>query len=299
MNIQDLFDEEIKTKEIITKGFSTDQKIIINDTYIVRIFPLDRYSQFEEVFRVQKNFYKVALCQKPIHLTKDEKNGYYITEYIKGYNGLEVIEQYSLKQQYDFGVKAAKEIVKFHKIYTEEDFDMKDFLHTYMNTKIKVALETNVSDYIKEIDDIIQVVQNNIHHLYHLKGVQNHADYHLFNMIFDDGEYKGVIDFERVRKGPFLTDFRNNTPHNSNISPYFASGYIDGYLDEIKIDHFFLMYNIYDLLLSIAAIPWVLKFDKRNIQKSVEIIKSIYEQKDSLNKSPKWYIGKYKGERYE
>ncbi|MGS0972941.1 MAG: aminoglycoside phosphotransferase family protein [Candidatus Izemoplasmataceae bacterium] len=293
MNLQKIFKDEIKSILKIEKGFSLDEKYIINGKYIVRIISLDRYEQFKEVFRVQKAFEKVALCQKAFELTKDEVCGYYITEYIKGKNGLEVIEGFSNDKQYELGKVAAKEIVKFHKAYPINNFDMKTHLDNYLNSKIQLALEINVKALLPEIDEIITLVSNNIHHLYSLKGVQTHADYHLFNMIFHKGDYKGVIDFERVRPGPILTDFRNNTPHNSKISPYFASGYIDGYLEEVEINDFFLMYNIYDLLLTIAAIPWVQKFDSKSIDKNIQVIQSIYEQKDNLQGSPKWYVGKY------
>ncbi len=293
VDLQKFFKEEIKNTNKIEKGFSLDEKYIVNNKYIVRVIPLERYEQFKEVFRVQKDFEKIALCQKVINLTKDINFGYYITEYIEGKNGLEVIESYPTERQYELGKVAAKEIVKFHKAYPLPDFDMKQHLDNYLNTKIKVALECNVKELLPEIDDIIELVKNNIHHLYSLQGVQTHADYHLFNMIFDDGEYMGVIDFERVRPGSILTDFRNNTPHISKISPCFASGYIDGYLEEVHISDFFLMYNVYDLLLAIAAIPWVQKFDSENVNNSIKMIMTIYEQKDNLSSSPTWYVGKY------
>ena len=112
-------------------------------------------------------------------------------------------------------------------------------------------------------------------------------------MIFDKGEYKGVIDFERVRPGSILNDFRNNTPHNSKISPHFASGYIDGYLDGNPVKDFFLIYNINDLLLTIAAIPWVIQFDYDNLDESIQKIRETFEQKNKINTSPNWYVGRY------
>ncbi len=293
MRIKQLFDEDILCVKEINEGFSLDRKVIVNNRYVVRIISLERYEQFEEVYRVQQNFYYTALCQKPIKLIKDSENGYYITEYIEGSNGLDVIGEYSKETQYRLGVTAAQEIVKFHNEYPIATFNTKKHLDEYFKNKVSVALDENVVQLLPEIDEIIDVVRSNIHHLYHLHGVQCHADYHLFNMIFSNREYKGVIDFERVRKGIFLTDFRNNTPHNSKVSPSFASGYIDGYLDKVEVPDFFLLYNIYDLLVTIAAIPWVLTHDEKNIDKSIKIIRSIYQTKDKLEESPDWYIGKY------
>lgn len=294
MNLQHLFNEPIISTEPIEKGFSRDQKIIVNNKYLVRVIPLTRITQFEYVFDVQQKFFKVALCQQPIALKKDDQYGYYITEYIPGKNGLEVIESFTSEEQYHFGVQAAKELVTFHNAYPIDDFDVKHYLDDYLNRKIKTAEEHNIVKLLPELPQIIQVVKDNIHHLYQLKGVQTHADYHLFNMIFDRGVYKGVIDFERCRPGILLNDFRNNTPHNSTVSPYFASGFIDGYLDRIPVKQFFLLYNVYDLLLTIASIPWVMEYDNKNIEKSVQLVKDIFKQKDYLKASPSWYEGKYK-----
>ena len=293
MDLQKILNEEVKTLSEITEGFSRDKKYLVNEKYIVRVIEKDRIPRFKFVLEVQKKFQEVALCQRVIDLIEDDEKGYYITEYIPGKNGLEVIELFSLEKQRELGVIAAKEIVKFHKKYPAKDFDVKKYLLDYMNEKIERAISDNVDAEIPEIHDIIDVVRNNIHHLFQLEGVLTHSDYHLFNMIFDHGEYKGVIDFERARVAIFLTDFRNNTPHNSYKSPHFASGFIDGYLDEIPVDNFFLMYNVHDLLLTIAALPWVKIYDPENIEKNVKLIRDIYSNAKNLDQAPAWYVGKY------
>ena len=86
MNLQKLFNEEIQSIEEIKKGFSPDRKYIVNQKYLVRVISLDRAEHFKEVFRVQKNFSEVALCQKVIKLISDNEYGYFVTEYIKGKN---------------------------------------------------------------------------------------------------------------------------------------------------------------------------------------------------------------------
>jgi aminoglycoside phosphotransferase (APT) family kinase protein len=294
MNLQHLFHEKITKQTEISTGFSTDKKFIINDNYLVRVMPLDKFNHFQTVFEVQKKFYTIALCQKPIKLVKSKDNVYYITNYIKGKDGLEVITTYTKMRQYELGFIAAVELSKFHNSNPLPSFNVKKYYQTYLQEKVELASNQKVRTLLPEIDEIIQIVYSNIHHLYQLNGVQTHADYHLFNMIFDNGEYKGVIDFERVRPGIFLTDFRNNTPHNSSVSPEFASGFIDGYLDRNPIDDFFLLYNIHDLLMSITAIPWVLEHDYKNLNKTIQIIQNIYSLKSNLRNTPHWYIGKGK-----
>ena len=293
MNLQKFFDEPIISIVKIEEGFSVDQKYLVNQLYLVRIVSFDRIERFRNVFSFQKKFYQIALCQKPINFFEDQENGYYITEFLPGKNGLEVIESYNKEKQLELGKIAGYQLSKVHKKYCVKDFDSKAYFNEYLSSKIQIAIDHKVQKDLPELLDIIEKVKKNIHHLYHLEGKLTHSDYHLFNMIFENGEYKGVIDFERCRRGVFLNDFRNNTPHNSDISPYFASGFIDGYLDELPIKNFFLMYNVHDLLLVIAAIPWVKQFNPENLENDIIKIKKIYEQCKKLEEPPVWYVGKY------
>jgi len=293
MNLQKLFNETVTSIEKIEEGFSVDEKFLVNGKYIVRILSLNRVERFKKVYDFQKKFHEVALCQKPINLIVDEQFGYYITEYLPGKNGLEVISSYSEGKQRELGIITGCELSKIHKKYVVEEYDVKSYLDDYLESKSQIAIESKLEEDLPEIFEVIEVVRKNIHHLYHLKGILTHSDYHLFNMIFDFGVYKGVIDFERCRTGIFLTDFRNNTPHNSDVSPAFASGFIDGYLDEIPVDNFFLMYNIHDLLVTIAALTWVKQFNPENVEVDIVKIQKIFKQKDKLDQAPPWYIGKY------
>ena len=293
MNLQRLFKEKIESIELIEKGFSVDRKVLINHKYLVRIVSLDRVERFQKVFEFQKKFHQVALCQKPLDFVIEETCGYFITEYIPGKNGLEVIQDFTKQKQRELGIVAGYELSKAHKKFVDTNFDVRGYLMTYSESKFQVCIEEQVIQDIPEINDMIETVRENLHHLFDLIGIQTHSDYHLFNMIFDEGEYKGVIDFERCRTGIFLTDFRNNTPHNSYVSPEFASGFIDGYLDEIPISDFFLKYNIHDLLIATAAVPWVKEFNPESLDDDIKKIREIYKQKDKLSQAPPWYVGRY------
>lgn len=293
MELHKVLNESIESVEKIDEGFSVDEKFLVNDKYLVRIISEDRFERFRNVFDFQQKFYEVALCQKPIKFEILEGKGYYVTEFLPGKNGLEVINTFGADKQHELGKIAGYELSKMHKQYVVESFDVKGYLNNYFETKVQVALDSKVETDIPEIIDIIEVVRNNLHHLYRLKGILAHADYHLFNMIFDGEEYKGVIDFERCRTGIFLTDFRNNTPHNSDISREFASGFIDGYLDEIHVENFFLLYNVHDLLVTIAALPWVKIYNPENIESDIKKIKKIFKDCKALDQAPSWYVGKY------
>jgi aminoglycoside phosphotransferase (APT) family kinase protein len=293
MDFQKLFDEKIESIDLLEEGFSPDLKYVINQKYVVRVIDKSRYDRFKRVFDIQRKFYKVALCQKPIDLKMDDEHLYYITEYLEGDNGLNVIEFFDTKKQYDFGLEAGLELAKFHRTYPLDDFSVKDYIDYYFEDKVKQASSSNVGLYVEEIDDIIDYVSKRKSIFYSLHGVLSHSDYHLFNMIFNGDTYKGVIDFERCRRGIFLTDFRNNTPHNSPKSPCFASGFIDGYRSKIDYDNFFELYNIHDLMMAIASIPWTMEYNPEELDREVAYIKALYRNRKQIKKAPVWYNGDY------
>ena len=293
MNFDRFFSFEISKVEEITKGFSIDKKYVINDSFLVRVINNERVDKFQFVFEVQQKFHKISLCQKALKFIIEDGIGYYITEYLQGENGLDVIGNFSEREQYDFGVLAAKELVRFHKAYPMHDFNAKTYTDEYFNSKVEIARRNNIEKMIPKIEELIKVVRNNLHILYDLKGVLTHSDYHLFNMIFDGDQYMGVIDFERCRAGYCLTDFRNNSPHNSRVSPHFASGYIDGYLNEFHYPNFFEMYNVHDMMMSIAALPWVMEFNPENLDNDIAYINDLFDDVNDITKRPRWYVGKY------
>ena len=291
MNFNNLFNFEIKNVRKINEGFSVDEKFVINETHLVRLISDDRIDRFKFVFEAQKKFQKIAKCQKVFDFKICSPNSFYITEYLPGKNGLEVIKDYSVKSQYNFGVEAGFELAKFHNKNEVDSFNIKEYLTHYLTTKITEARTKNIDKYLPELEDIISVVEKNIHLFYDLPGLLCHSDYHLFNMIFNNDSYEGVIDFERARYSYFLTDFRNNSPHNVPASKYFASGYIDGYLKGRPTKDFFKLYNLNDLVISIGAIGWILEFDIVTLDESILYIKKLFKSIKNLNNIPDWYVG--------
>jgi len=293
MDFQNIFDFKIESVQKIEKGFSVDDKYIINNQYLVRVISKDRVERFKYVYDVQKLFNEVSLSQKVINFVIGDRISYYVTEYLPGENGLDVILNFTEEQQYNFGIEAAFELTKFHNLYPQPDFNTRENIEKYFTSKVEICRDNNVIELIPEIEDLIQLVGDNLHCLFDLNSVITHSDYHLFNMIFDGNKYIGVIDFERCRVSHILTDFRNNSPHNSPASKHFASGFIDGYLNEIFVEDFFLKYNIHDMMMSIAAIPWVMEYNPTNLDVDIAYIKTLFSSLKDPTKKPSWYVGKY------
>ena len=289
--MKEYFNEDLVSVKILEKGFSVDKKYIVNDKYIIREIDPSRNERFRFVFDTQKLFNKTGTAQKALKFIEGNQVSYYITEYLEGLDGLEIIESLSIEQQYRLGYQTGKEIALFHLSNIQKGEKAKDSVLNYMTSKIKLAREECLEKDINVLEDIIHVVEDNIHLLFELDIYLCHSDYHLFNMIFNKGEYQGVIDFERVKYSHLFTDFRNNTPHNAPISNHFASGSIDGYLEVNYIEDFFIKYNLNDLLLSIYAIGWIKEFDSENVDKKIAFITDLYRDIKDLRVIPKWYVG--------
>ena len=54
MDFQNIFDFKIESVQKIEKGFSVDDKYIINNQYLVRVISKDRVERFKYVYDVQK-----------------------------------------------------------------------------------------------------------------------------------------------------------------------------------------------------------------------------------------------------
>ena len=288
------FNVDVVDIKVLDKGFSVDKKYIVNDKYIIRETDPSRNERFRFVFETQQLFNKTGTAQKALRFIEGDRVSYYITEYLKGLDGLEIIESLSTEKQYRLGYQTGKEIALFHLSNIQKDKSVKDIVLKYMISKIDLARKENLEKDLNILEDIIHVVEDNIHLLFDLDVYLCHSDYHLFNMIFDNGEYQGIIDFERARYSHLFTDFRNNTPHNAPISKYFASGSIDGYLDVNYIEDFFMKYNLNDLLLTIYSIGWIKEFDPDNVDKNIKYITDLYNEIKDLRVIPKWYVGVHK-----
>ena len=296
-NIKDIarkyLDHEPIDIYLLEEGFSVDIKYVVDDEIIVREIAINRLNRFKFAKDVQEKFIKVGKTAKVYDLIVKNDKAYYITEYLQGDNGLNVIQDYSNEEQYNFGVETANELALFHNEYRDYDFDMKEYIDELVDRKLNQAMNDPHLKDISNIEFIINTIRDNKHILYKLEGVINHSDYHLFNMIFDKGNYMGIIDFERARKGMFITDFRNNAPHNAPASKYFASGAIDGYLNINIIENFFEIENLNTLIISLGAVSWVSEFDKENLEETILNINELFENFTSLSEKPKWYVGKY------
>lgn len=283
-------DVKINDMKLLEGGFSLDKKFVINDDLLIRVGSVDRYEKFLKTFDTQYKFSLVSRTQKPIKVVKDDDYAYYVTKFIKGESGDKIVHNMPTKLQYELGLEAGEDLYKFHISNMIVNFDMKQYIDFLVDRKINQAKEDNLINYIPRINEVIEVINDNKHLLYDYKGVLNHSDYHLSNMIFSDNSYLGAIDFERCREGIFITDFRSVAPFISRECPAFAKGLIDGYNKDLSLEEFFKLYNLINLITFTGALSWHLIFDKKGVDEMARFINQYIDLFIYIDRIPDWYL---------
>ncbi|WP_277350522.1 aminoglycoside phosphotransferase family protein [Bacillus sp. RO2] len=111
------FMKDAKSIQQLTKGFSNDQKFVIDDKYLIRLFPLedadDRKKEFETITMLSSvsDFVPEAIefgVQQALGLA------YMVLTYLPGKDGEEALSSLTEKEQYHVGFQAGKELKKLH-----------------------------------------------------------------------------------------------------------------------------------------------------------------------------------------
>lgn len=144
----------------------------------------------------------------------------------------------------------------------------------------RIPLQEEILDYYKS-------------HVFLMKDrpqVLCHGDYHLGNMIVQDGRI-GVIDFDRSGVGDPYDELK---PFCWNVmqSEYFETGLINGYFEDKIPGDFFPILKFYTAESMISHLPWAVRFGEREVAtaKKVNACQMLWWDGFKLD-VPTWYKG--------
>ena len=126
--------------------------------------------------------------------------------------------------------------------------------------------------------------------------VFQHGDYHIGNFMIGEDRKIYVIDFDRFDLGDPWEEF-NRIVWSAQVSPFFASGMIDGYFDHKVPDLFWKLLAIYILNNIVGALSWSVPYGVEEIAVMQHQAKEILEWYDDMKQIiPSWYSNKKKTE---
>lgn len=290
--IKEMFSEYTFIKiEEIKKGWSKDQKFYLEDYkhrhYCLRISPVEEAVKKEQQFsRLQKLTALPLNIPKPLRLVKDEKI-YSLLTWVEGNSLEDEISKLNFDEQHKLGLEAGKILFSIHQVKIETKISWQDVIIRKTKEKLTTFADLNINFPKKE--KVISYIEDNINILYEQNVVLNHGDFHIGNMVIDDNNKLGIVDFDKMGIEDWVCDFK---PFVWNVwkSPLFATGLIDGYFKGEVPKTFFQKLSVYAAINLISHIPWAMRFDQKEVDIAYQVVKdTLYWFDDFKEVVPKWY----------
>lgn len=284
---------KIISKEPINKGWSCDKKYCATaedgTKYLLRITPEEKSTCREKMFQMQQKVVElgVSMC-KPVEFGKCEDGVYMLQTWVHGQDAEEIIPSLSADEQYSFGVEAGKILKKIHSILAPDDqTDWETRFNAKIDRKIRKYYECDIK--FDGSDKIIKYINSSRYLLAGRPQVFQHGDYHIGNMMIENGEIV-IIDFDRYDFGDPWEEF-NRIVWCAQKAPKFASGIIDGYFDNDVPIEFWKLLALYIGSNTLSSVPWAVPFGEKEIETMLNQAKDVLDWYDGMERVvPLWYF---------
>lgn len=268
----------------IKKGFSLDKKYMVTtesgEKLLLRVMPEAQFNRKDTEFRIIQQMYLANVkVPQPVSIGKfdDLLLCYYVLSYIEGFDAEEALKDYSLDIQFNIGVEAGIDLRRMHQYHAPTDVApwyervMKKH-RTYVEAYKKIGVS------VRKADKIIEFIETCEPCLRNRPNRFQHDDFHVGNIIVNDGNYAGVIDFNRYDWGDPLHDFLKVGFFSSQVSVPFSIGQLRGYFkSELIPDYFWRLYSVYVAMSVFASVVWTMRVVPENIDGMMERINRVLE----------------------
>ena len=280
------------TKEPVNKGWSGDRKYCVTaedgTKYLLRVTPEAKSRGRENMYRLQKEIEAlgVPMC-RPVEFGKCEEGVYSLQTWIDGADAEEAVPQMEGDRQYALGEEAGVILKKIHSLPVPEGRqDWEARFNAKTDRKVRMYMECPVK--YEGGEAFIDYVMNNRNLLKNRPQCYQHGDYHIGNMMIEDGKIV-IIDFDRSDVGDPWEEF-NRIVWTAQASPLFASGLVDGYFaGEVPMD-FWRLLAFYISSNALSSLPWAIPFGDREVKTMLDQGREILEWYDGMQKVvPSWY----------
>lgn len=280
------------SKQPIDKGWSGDKKYCVTDTngtkYLLRISPLEKSAKREQMFIMQKQVEKlgVPMCN-PVEFGECEEGVYTLQTWIDGKDAEDVIPTLTASEQYALGIEAGMILKKIHSIPAPIDQpDWEDRFNKKMDRKIQMYNDCPIK--FDGAEYIIEYIEANRHLLRGRPQCYQHGDYHIGNMMLENGKIV-IIDFDRYDFGDPWEEF-NRIVWCAQAAPLFASGMVDGYFENDVPLEFWKLLAMYIASNTLSSVAWSITFGDKEIETMLNQAKEVLCWYDNMQKViPDWY----------
>lgn len=268
----------------VTKGWSEDKKYCVTKAdgtkYLLRISPAEQYEKRKVLFEILERLAEldIPMCV-PVEFGTCEDGVYILQSWINGEDAETGLLMLPETEQYVLGLKSGEILRKIHSTpapETLEDWSVRFNRKTSM--KIQKYRECGLR--FAGDDKIIEYIENNRH--LHVDRPQcfQHGDYHIGNMMLENGELR-IIDFDRYDFGDPWEEF-NRIVWCAAASPYFATGQLRGYFGGEPPMEFFMLLAFYIASNTLSSIYWAIPFGQSEIDTMMKQSQDVLKWFDNM-----------------
>nr|WP_186322971.1 aminoglycoside phosphotransferase family protein [Paenibacillus xylanexedens] len=282
--------------ERISKGYSLDHKFKVVTPHLgkvlLRVFPhSELQSKQTELHLLERLRQMGVLCSAPLGIGKlDENNGYMILSYLEGEDASEALPLLNEKQQWSIGMQAGSELRRIHRLpvekqaeswYSRKSEKHRRYVHKYRECSVVMKQDQAILNFIED-------------HLDCMKGRPDyfqHDDFHPANLVINQGELAGVIDFNRADQGDPVHEFLKLGLFATETSVPYSIGQVQGYFDGNEPnEQFWRMYSLYMAMALVSSVVWIQHVKPEETDDMMMKIDRVREDHDDFrNLIPRWY----------
>ena len=288
--------ERFVKAKLIEKGWSEDKKYCVTDTngirYLLRITPIERYEVRKSLFAMLERVATlgIPMCE-PIEFGTCADGVYSLLSWIDGDDLEAILPLLPETEQYVLGLKSGEIIKRMHTIPapdTLEEWAARFNRKTdyKINKYRECGLRFDGDEYV------IEYIEQNRQLLDKRPQCFQHGDYHIGNMMMENGEIK-IIDFDRYDFGDPWEEF-NRIVWSAAASPHFATGQLRGYFGGEPPLEFFRLLAFYIASNTLSSIYWAAPFGPSDLDTMIKQSQDVLVWFDDMRSPiPTWYLKDY------
>ncbi|MFS0560992.1 aminoglycoside phosphotransferase family protein [Terribacillus sp. 179-K 1B1 HS] len=277
----------------LKKGYSDDQKYVIDQQYLLRLFPIEEAVKRQEEFLTLDRLHEFSkYVPKALEFgyIDDLQRAFMVLSFLPGVDAETGLSKLTKEEQYAAGLLAGSELKKLHTLSAPSH--QPAWEHVKLEKIKKYLLEFEEIDLNENIKDILQMyIQTNLHLMKDRTNKFQHDDFHPSNLLIHNNSFSGIIDFQRMDWGDPIHDLQKLGFFSKQVSVEFTNGILDGYHDGQLIDDaFWELYSFYSAVHIVTALVWGKKRSQSQfdllLNYSLDVLKD-HENFTSI--IPKWY----------
>lgn len=285
---------ELSRIEYLDKGYSPAQKWVLHSAddnrYLLRMYDIESHDEMRGHFDVVEALWREGVaCPRPVlfDTSEDHEVCFSIQTYIQGRTAQEVLPDLTEAVQYKAGAQAGRELRKMQTIYAAS---------IEVNTWSLLRREyKQQKDYLDDLgvgfrgrDRVVKYIKNNMKLLRGRPTSFCHGDYHPGNIVYQDNDLAGVIDFESMRYSDPIFDFHKAALSALFSLPY-ARGQVVGYFDGEPPQDFWQLYNLYAALTMFSDMAWNAGCDPENLDNTTKLIELVGDMHEFETAGPPYW----------